>query len=278
MSAVEAKRTLVKSPPEVWAKVSDPEVLADHLADLGPIRITHVEPESVVLWEGDRTSGAVHLEAGGWGTKVRLTAELAEIEAAVQEPAVRVAPAVEEAAEEEPAAAVETPEPVEEPEPVAWNVPDVVSETEPEAAAEPPIVSAEPEVDPGTPDGAGPQGPPAKRGFFARWFRRRNPGAEVAPDPAAAEPSAEAAVAAPTAEAPEPEPAPMPVAIEAAPEPEPEPVAVEPESAPEPVAVEPEPELEPAPTDHLDPQAALAVLEAVLDRLGAAHHRPFSRG
>src|SRR5687767_9130178 len=109
MSAVEAKRTLVKSPPEVWAKVSDPEVLADHLADLGPIQITRVEPESVVLWEGDHASGSVQLEAGGWGTKVTLTAELAEEE---PEPQAQV---VEPEPEPEPEAEVAEPEP----EPVA---------------------------------------------------------------------------------------------------------------------------------------------------------------
>jgi hypothetical protein len=44
---------------------------------------------------------------------------------------------------------------------------------------------------------------------------------------------------------------------------------VEPEPQPEP---EPEPELTP------DAQQALLVLDGALDALGAAHHRPFSRG
>ena len=54
-----------------------------------------------------------------------------------------------------------------------------------------------------------------------------------------------------------------------------EPVAVEPD--PEPVAVEPEPlaaEPQPAP---LDAERAEAILTGVLDDLGSAHHRPFSR-
>ena len=73
-----------------------------------------------------------------------------------------------------------------------------------------------------------------------------------------------------------------------APEPEPEPVIEE----PEPVAVEPEPETpfgtieweipepvaeeepEPEPDTPADPAA---VLHGMLDTLGAAHHRPFSR-
>ena len=38
-----AQRTLVKSPPELWAEVSDPGALTRHLGDLGEIRITHLD-------------------------------------------------------------------------------------------------------------------------------------------------------------------------------------------------------------------------------------------
>ena len=72
---MEAKRTLVKSPPELWAEVSDPGALARHLGEFGEIRITRTQPESVVEWEGDKASGCVRLEAAGWGTRVTLTAE-----------------------------------------------------------------------------------------------------------------------------------------------------------------------------------------------------------
>jgi len=133
---MEAKRTLVKSPPELWAEVSDPGALARHLGEFGEIRITRTQPESIVEWEGETASGCVRLEPAGWGTRVTLTAE-------------RVA-------EEEPASA---PEP--------------------------------------------------GRGFWLRLLRRR----------------------------PEPEPA-----------------------APPP-----------------DPEPGVATLTGVLDTLGAAHHRPFSR-
>jgi hypothetical protein len=78
---MEAKRTLVKSPPELWAEVSDVAALARHLGEFGEIRITRTEPEAVVEWEGDRTSGSVRLEPSGWGTKVTLTAEVPEPEA-----------------------------------------------------------------------------------------------------------------------------------------------------------------------------------------------------
>ena len=71
---MEAKRTLVKSPPELWAELSDLPALARHLGEFGEIKITRTEPESVVEWEGDLASGAVRLEPSGWGTKVTLTA------------------------------------------------------------------------------------------------------------------------------------------------------------------------------------------------------------
>ena len=72
---LEAKRTLVKSPPELWAEVSDAGALGRHLGEFGEIRITRVQPESVVEWEGDLASGSVRLEPSGWGTRVTLTAE-----------------------------------------------------------------------------------------------------------------------------------------------------------------------------------------------------------
>jgi len=149
---MEAKRTLVKSPPELWAEVSDVAALARHLGEFGEIHITRTEPESVVEWEGDRASGTVRLEPSGWGTKVTLTAEVPP-----------------------------PPEPPPEAEPVATE--------------------------------------PSRPGRFARlaWWRR-------AVDPPA----------------PEPEPPP------------------------------PEP-------SGLDEDEAAAVLDGVLDTLGAAHHRPFSR-
>ncbi len=67
-------RTLVKSPPELWAEVSDPAVLARHLGEFGEIRITRVEQESSIEWEAERASGAVELEATKWGTRVNVIA------------------------------------------------------------------------------------------------------------------------------------------------------------------------------------------------------------
>ena len=159
MTLLEAKRTLVKSPPELWAEVSDAGALARHLGEFGEIRITRVQPETVVEWEGDLASGSVQLEPSGWGTKVTLTAE--------------------------------------------------------PAAEEPPPAPAPPQVDP--------PAAPEPKGFWARLFRRR-PAANV----------------------------------------------TEPERQPE-----PEPDTEPV--QAIDEQRAVAALTEVLDTLGAAHHRPFSR-
>jgi hypothetical protein len=73
MISSEVQRTLVKSPPELWAEISDPEALARHLGEFGEIRITRVQPEQKVEWEGDRASGTVVIKPSGWGTKVKLT-------------------------------------------------------------------------------------------------------------------------------------------------------------------------------------------------------------
>jgi hypothetical protein len=67
-------RTIVKSPPELWAEVSDPAALASHLGEFGEIRVTRIEQDSSVTWEGERASGTVELEPVKWGTRVKLTA------------------------------------------------------------------------------------------------------------------------------------------------------------------------------------------------------------
>ena len=72
---LEAKRTLVKSAPELWAEVSDPPCLARHLAAFGSIHITATEPDALVAWEGEHATGTVRLEPSGFGTRVTLVAE-----------------------------------------------------------------------------------------------------------------------------------------------------------------------------------------------------------
>lgn len=196
MTELTTKRTLVKSPPELWAEVSDLEALAGHLGEFGEIRITRLELETTVVWEGDRACGTVKLEPSGWGTRVTLTA------------------AIEVAQEPEP---------------------------EPEPAPEP----------------APSSGPEPRPGFWARLFGRRRPvAAATAQTPGEPPPPARA-------EEPDPEPAPVddPPHLQPVPDPEPEPAADD-----------------PLPAAHLDENRAVAVLTEVLDKLGAAHHRPFSRG
>ena len=72
MTDLSVNRTLVKSPPELWSEVSEVESLARHLGELGEIKISRLEPEHTVAWEGERASGTVEIEASGWGTKVTL--------------------------------------------------------------------------------------------------------------------------------------------------------------------------------------------------------------
>jgi hypothetical protein len=98
MISSEVQRTLVKSPPELWAELSDPDALARHLGELGEIRITRVEPEKTVEWEAADTTGKVLLKSSGWGTKVTLTAdrELPTPEPPAEpEPVIEVEPAPE---------------------------------------------------------------------------------------------------------------------------------------------------------------------------------------
>ena len=146
MSSLQASRTLVKSPPELWAELSDLGSLARHLGEFGEIRITQVDPESRVEWEADRASGTVRLEPSGWGTRVVLTvdtpepAAYPEPEPEPEEPVAVIEPEPEPEPEPdpEPEPVLEAPEPEPEPEPeptfgtIEWEIPEPVAEAEPE--------------------------------------------------------------------------------------------------------------------------------------------------
>ena len=93
-----ASRTLVKSTPELWAECSVAASLTRHLGQFGEIKITRLEPETAIAWEGEHASGTVRLEPSGWGTQVTLTARATKAEA-VSAPEV----AVEEVLEQEQA-------------------------------------------------------------------------------------------------------------------------------------------------------------------------------
>src|SRR4051812_37263559 len=229
MPEIQASRRLVKSPPELWAEVSDAESLAKHLGEFGEITITRLEPETTVAWEGPRASGTVQIEPSGWGTKVTITATPAEVEPVAVEP------------EPEP---VETePEPVE-PEPVAVEPePEPVAADPGPMAAEPAPISADDLLQ--------------RAGFFSRLFGRPRPASEMPEAPPQPEPDI-----APPAPVPDPDP-----------EPEPEP---DEEPLPEPTPL-PGREPDPMPPAALAPEHVEELLSGVLDSLGSAHHRPFSR-
>ena len=75
MISSEVQRTLVKSPPELWAELSNPDSLARHLGELGEVAITRSEPEKLVEWEATGMTGTVAIKPSGWGTRVTLTVE-----------------------------------------------------------------------------------------------------------------------------------------------------------------------------------------------------------
>jgi hypothetical protein len=299
MVSSEVQRTLVKSPPELWAELSDPASLARHLGELGEIRITRVEPERTVEWEGEDISGTVLLKPSGWGTKVTLavTREVPEPGAGLTH-APDLGP--EPGASAPPAAEEPGPTLVAEPELESAMQPSFESlapaEPEAEEQAEPESEQAEPESEQAEPE------TPTRRGFFSRLFRRGRraqlldperyqeeeleplgppgrPDEEMARDawelephelPAAethaalahTSPTAEEqrdAVAEPAHEGNDTTPAHL---VEPAEEAGADPA----ESPPEPAAAE-----------EAAAEEVEAVLTAVLDRLGAAHHRPFSR-
>jgi hypothetical protein len=225
VSSSEVQRTLVKSPPELWAELSDPASLARHLGELGEIRVTRTEPEELVEWEAQDVSGTVRIKPSGWGTKVTLTV-LRE----------------------------ETPEPEAEEAREAEGEPEagVAQEVEPTAQLDD-VTTAQADPEP-------------RIGFFARLFRRRRRAQTSIEPELELEPSG----------ASEPEPAQM----------EPELAQTEPEPAqtePEPAQTEPEPAQTPdlaaelAQVEEALSEQDAALLSGVLDRLGAAHHRPFSR-
>jgi hypothetical protein len=259
MISSEVQRTLVKSPPELWAELSDPAALARHLGELGEIRITRTEPEKTVEWEAENTTGTVSIQASGWGTRVTLSVTKELMEATVAADAELTADV--DAAVEPEVAAVE---------------PDTAAEPEPTAAAEP--KPAEPAPEP-------------RRSFFARLFGRKRKAEAATPleqarttametaDSTTDEPAA-AFAAVREALAPENLAAIDPFAVVLATQLAPQNTPMEPNTSQQPDA-QPEQianlaaELRAA--EEVAEEEVTAVLAAVLDRLGAAHHRPFSR-
>ena len=74
MPSIEVSRTLVKSPPELWA-----ELEGNRLADaVGAVTVRPTEHERELVWEADGACGTARLEPSSWGTRVTLTAEVEE--------------------------------------------------------------------------------------------------------------------------------------------------------------------------------------------------------
>ena len=109
MPEIQASRRLVKSPPELWAEVSDAAALARHLGEVGEITITRLEPETTVAWEGELASGTVELAPAGWGTSVTLTAEPVTVDQASAEPEPEPEPVAVEPPAPEPVVEQPTP-------------------------------------------------------------------------------------------------------------------------------------------------------------------------
>jgi len=311
MPDLEAKRTLVKSPPELWEELSEVDRLAKHLGAFGDITITKLEPEHTVAWEGEHASGTVSIEPSGWGTKVTLRADLSEVDAPAPSDPLPGSPSTSPDAPEAPSSPEAGADHAAVPEPPA--APDPPADPHPRAVPDPPAqpieddMSPQPEPeDPPEPDAEGSKVPevtppergvsppkPARRGFWARLFRHwrvdeRDRAREDAP----------AAGQVPDGARDE-EPAVGPPPEEDRPGEE-KSVADGPlderlstfrentsrfvtslDGGADSATEEDDPvDLAAAetPTRFVDVEAARAVLDGTLDALGSAHHRPFSRG
>lgn len=312
MVSLQVKRTLVKSHPELWAELSDPASLARHLEAFEELRITRVDPESTIEWEARGASGTVAIKPSGWGTQVELsvTRELPAGPAAPEEaPAAEAAPAAD-------GPALAQADPLQEPALPSQeeHMEDVLAAQVEEEAAEPLLeervdeeeAAPEPvaEEPAGGEDGHEAEqhdAPVRRRQLFKRLFARmrsRRPGpADPAPpeEPQAidevAPPIDESSVSEPPVVADETTAVENSIAME-------EPVVAEEPATTEDSVMAEEPVVTEGPVviaearaveasdDVVQELAALeqrladettAVLASVLDRLGAAHHRPFSR-
>jgi hypothetical protein len=78
-----ASRTLVKSPPELWELLDQPErmqgLMSALIGQATDVNVYERKPESLLCWEarqgGDQAWIEVELAESGWGTKVSVSAE-----------------------------------------------------------------------------------------------------------------------------------------------------------------------------------------------------------
>jgi hypothetical protein len=282
MISSEVQRTLVKSPPELWAELSDPDALARQLGKLGEIRITRTEPEKTVEWEATDTTGKVLLKPSGWGTKVTLSVSR-EIALTPEEPTTGA-----EVAQAPDAELAATPPEHEQTDSVDEDVPaiakavETANESIPLESGSMEPVTEEPVVE--KPVAVESAAVEPRRGFFARLFGRSKPSPAEPSGPTAEQARVQADETSGMTEIAE---TPQATLAQAEPEtdvqtreppgqlaasPDPEDLAVEEPSEP---TVDLAAELQAA--EEVAAEEVTAVLTAVLDRLGAAHHRPFSR-
>jgi hypothetical protein len=81
VATYEVSRTLVKSPPELWAELEGERLGAA----VGAVKVKTTEHERELAWEAEGAQGLARLEPSSWGTKVTLTAWVEEQEAQVAE-------------------------------------------------------------------------------------------------------------------------------------------------------------------------------------------------
>jgi hypothetical protein len=266
MQDLTAKRTLVKSQPELWDELSEVERLAKHLGAFGEIRITKLEPEHKVAWEGEHASGTVSIEPSGWGTKVVLTAELtAEPEAPDPVPD---ASATEDPEPANGGPAIQIEEWEIEPEQAEEPVPEAEPTPAPLATVAPPVMAAE-------------EPRRRRRGFWSRLFagwlvpeERLHRASFSAPHQNVEEPipSVEQDAHEPLLETEVEQAEEIQTVESLAAEQPPAPAAdTDSEEGADQEAVAEQ-------TATLDHERAQSVLEETLEALGSAHHRPFSRG
>ena len=74
MRAYEVSRTLVKSPPELWAELEGGCLESA----VGEVEVEPMQAERALKWTAAGASGGALLEPSSWGTKVTLTAEVEE--------------------------------------------------------------------------------------------------------------------------------------------------------------------------------------------------------
>ena len=73
MPTVELERSMVKSAPELWDELVSQASLSRWL---GEVRVSAADPPNRLEWDTRGASGVIELESSGWGTKVRVKAEM----------------------------------------------------------------------------------------------------------------------------------------------------------------------------------------------------------